>query len=184
MTVAELQTLVLARLESQTSSPTFNSIASAQWTRWADDKIPGIVQFFYEQGRFDVIEQLILIDQSVSLTSGIGTLSGLTDFEFMLAVKVSSSKTECKIISALDFAKWDSSSFLTTPRSERPICTIANGQIRIKPTTVTSPAYCDHTKAHPSLTGSQKTLFKTAANEMLVEEVYQLALESLQNLEY
>lgn len=188
MTVTELTTFVLARLESETSSPTFNSINSDQWTRWADDKIPGIVQYFIEQKRFDIIEPLLALDTAVTISSGSGPLSGITDFGQAIAFKVTSAKIECRLLTdPSEFAKWDSSSFLTTPREERPIAIIMSDKVHIKPSSVSNPSdplgYLDYVKIHPSLTGSQETLFKTPADELLVEQVYQLALESLQLLE-
>ena len=274
MTLAQLKTQVLSRLEPLTSAPTYNAIHNDQYQRWADEKIPVLVTEFAKAGRLEPIEGLVVkdasvtltagngplpfdyflplsvsvtsalfpcvivthvdfdawedtytgeektihdnvlrtknIDTSVTITSGIGTLP--TDFYKETAIKVTSAKIQCAILDEAGFAGWDSSSFVTTPRSERPVAMVKNSKVYIKPTTLATPVYLDYIAKHPialianssvyikpttsatpanltyikkhdALTGAQETLFNEEGDAMLIELVYQEALKALEIME-
>ncbi len=179
MNLAGLKTQVLSKLEPLTSAPTYNAIHDDQWQRWANEKIPVVISALLKAQRLDALQKLLTPDTSITLTSGIGTLP--SDFFLKSSLTIGTSRLQVLLLNEPDdFWRWDSSNFITTPRSERPIGIIMNDKVYVKPTTLSGPAYLTYIKNHPALTGSQVTLFNEEGDEPFIELVFQQALDALE----
>ena len=183
MTLAQLKTQVLSRLEPLTSAPTYNAIHNDQYQRWADEKIPVVVTEFVKAGRIEAIQGLIVPDISVTITSGIGAFS-FSDYFLPLSLTVTSARVQVQLLTAPDeFYRWDSGSFVVTPRTARPVGIIMNSTVYVKPTNLATPAYLTYIKNHNPLFDAQETLFNDEGDAMLIELVYQEASKALEIME-
>ena len=181
MTLAQLKTQVLSKLEPMTSAPAYNAIHDDQWQRWADEKIMVIVGMLFNAKKIGSLQLLIVPDTSVGLTAGVGVLP--QDFFKALSLTTGNTRTQATLYeNPDDFLLWDSASFLTTPSAQFPVGTIMNQGVYVKPIATTT-CYLTYIKNHPALTGAQATLFDKEGDEPLVEEVYQTALKSLEVME-
>lgn len=185
--LATLKTRVKSRLEPETSAPTYNSIHDDQWARWATSLAQEVVAFFYEKDKKQ-IQALLTINKSLTVTSGVASLAGVTDFALVENFKVTSSKLKVELLNDRSYAWWDSTNFISTPTANKPIGLVAADKVNIKPTTDKSSnaitqGYLDYFKKHPDIDASNGTLFSAIADDMLEDKMFDRALEATEDVE-
>jgi len=179
--LATINSRVYARLAADLSSPSYSKIHANSIATFANELTAKVIWFFVEKKDLAPIQALLVIDESVSLTAGIGTLP--TDYEAPGGVKVSSSKLRAKLYATAEaFNMWDSSNFIVTPTTRKPIAFVANGKLYVKPTSYTV-AYLDYIKTHPTLTGAVTTSFSTVGDTILVSLIVARCFDFLEEYE-
>ena len=169
ISISTIRTRVFSRLAADLSSPTYSQIHNNNITTWANELTAIVSRKLAEMGVSGELQGLITIGSSIALNaSGIGTLP--SDYETHTNGKVLVSGNRKSLFRLYDdpakFAKWDSSNFVVTPTTRKPVALIANGQIRVKPTTITT-AYLDYVIQHPTL-ASNNTKYGKMGDAMLV----------------
>ncbi len=185
-TLAILTRNVKSRLEPESSAPTFNSIHSDQWARWATVLAQEVVAVFYEKDKKH-IQVLLTLNKSLAVSSGVASLTGVTDFAWVENFKVTSSKYKVELLDDRSFAWWDSANFVSTPTANRPIGLVTADKILVKPTTDTggsaiTAGYVDYFKKHPDIDSSNGTLFSAIADKVLEDLMFKRALEAIEDL--
>lgn len=181
-TLADIEDRVLARLAADMATPSYSKINSNNITEFANDRLAKIVHFLASSKLVGDLQALVEMSDSIALSAaGVGALA--SDFEYHLAVKIDTARTRAKVYLDPDkFAKWDSSNFILTPTSRKPIALIAGGNVRVKPIS-SSTAYVDYAKTHPTLGAAQDTEFSAYADGLLVILVYSDCLAFLEEFE-
>ena len=179
--LAAINSRVYARLAADMSSPTYSKIHANNIATFANELTAKVIWFFVEKKDLAPIQALLAIDESIALTTGIGALP--TDYEAPAGVKVSSSKLRAKLYLTADaFNLWDSSNFIVTPTTRKPIAFVADGNLYVKPTSYTV-AYLDYIKTHPTLTGAVTTSFSTVGDTILVSLIVARCFDFLEEYE-
>jgi hypothetical protein len=169
---ATLTTRVFSRLAADLAAPVYSQIDDANITIWADELTPIVSKKLTELGVSGELQALVTIGSTIALSgAGIGSLP--SDYETHLTAKVLVGSNRKRLFRLYDnpskFALWDSTNYVLTPTTRKPVGLIANGQIRIKPTTITT-AYLDYVIQHPTIV-SNNTKYGKMGDTMLVGAV-------------
>jgi len=169
---ATLTSRVFSRLAADLAAPVYSQIDDANIDVWANELTPIVSLALAKLDIPGELQALTTIGSSISLNaSGIGTLP--TDYETHLTAKVlvgSNQKRLYRLYSdPAKFAQWDSTNFVLTPTTRKPVGLIANGQIRIKPITIAT-AYLDYVIQHPDI-ASNNTKYGKLGDTILVGAV-------------
>ena len=177
-TLANIKLDVYSRLAADMATPAYADIHEDNITKWADNLIPLVIS------ALDPSEYPALITAagSVALTTGSGSVPA--DYQKVLAVKATfaAGTYSAKLEKDMEnFNSWDSSNFLTTPTTRKPVSVVVNGTVKVKPTSATY-ALMDYVKTHPAMSGSD-TLFSTMGDFLLVELIVSRAFFFLEEPE-
>jgi len=180
ISLATIEDRVLARLAADMATPSYAKIHSNNITAFANEAIHKVVWHYINKFIETKIESVLQPIQalqklaSLTLATGTGDVALPTDFEFATSVVVTptaSTTRQAKIYYDADgFRKWDSSNFLRTPNAKFIVALIENGKLYVKPlatSTTYKTALMDYIKTHPTLSGSQATVFDSNADAML-----------------
>lgn len=166
-TLAVLKTRFYTRLRADQASPAASDVDvdDTSLTTWFNEALSEVIHALKNPAYF---QELLQKDSSLTFAGGYEDLP--TDFEILVSATAGTGKIKCWPIDITEFNGYDSGNFLTTPKTSRPIVTLANGRIYIKPTSYTS-GYLDYIKKHPDLSGSQDTVWANIADNLIVEKV-------------
>ena len=172
ISISTLRTRVFSRLAADLASPTYSQIDNANITLWANELTAIISQKLADMKKVDELQGLLVIGTSIALNaSGIGSLPA--DYEASVTVKVLVGSNRKRLFrlykDASKFAQWDSTNFVLTPTTRKPVGLIASNQLRVKPVSL-STAYIDYVKEHPDL-ASNNTIYEQLGDTMLVGAV-------------
>ena len=169
ISISTIRTRVFSRLAADLAVPVYSQIDDDNITIWADELTPIISKRLSKLGIPGELQSLVTIGSTIALSgAGIGSLPG--DYETHLTAKVLVGSVRKRLFRLYDdpakFAQWDSSNYVLTPITRKPVGLIANGQIRIKPTSINT-AYLDYIIQHPAL-ASNNTEYGKMGDTMLV----------------
>jgi len=163
MTLTTLRTRVKTRIRADLATPTVADLHDTSITTWANEKKAEVIHLLK-----DAIHFPSLMVRGTALTFSSGQASFPSDYEIAQSVRVGSSDRRCRLFWDPDpFNRFDSSNFVVTPSSDRPLALIAD-KIYIKPTSFTS-GKLDYAKKHPDIASDQDTLFDELGDNVLVE---------------
>jgi len=163
-TLANIKLDVYSRLAADMATPAYADIHEDNITKWADNLIP-LVTTILDPSNFP---SLIKYGGSVALTAGSGNVP--SDYQKALTVRATfaAGTYSTMLGDTEEFNRWDSSNFILTPTTRRPVSVIVDGTVKVKPTSATY-ALIDYIKTHPALSGSQDTLFNDIGDFTLVQ---------------
>jgi len=181
MTLANLQYAVKSRLAPDESSPAYTALHNDNITRWANEKTSEVILALEPQ------HYQALIEDSESLTvftqSGPNAVSALpSNYVKYISIRVSINSVlrDCFVFeNPKEFNRYDSRNFILTPVTTKPIAKIMDGLVYVRPNTITS-GDMDYVKAHPTLSGSQSTVFDDVGDNLLIKLVVEEAMKILE----
>lgn len=107
-TLTTLKERVYTRLRAENASPSVNNIHVDSIERWANEKLSTVIE--YLRPKPEHLQQLRVVDQTVAISSGSGSLPA--DFAFPLAVRVGSDLVRAILMDSHDqFASYDDFNF-------------------------------------------------------------------------
>lgn len=169
ISISTIRTRVFSRLAADLASPTYSQIHNNNITIWANELTAEVTKKLAEMSADGELQALTTIGTSIALSgAGIGSLPAT--FAAALTVKVLVGTTQKSVFRLYQdpakFAKWDSSNFVLTPTTRKPVALVANGNLRIKPTSINT-AYLDFAIQHPDL-ASNNTKYQINGDAMLI----------------
>jgi hypothetical protein len=169
MTLAALQAAVLRRLDPEGSTPSYSAVHNDTIKQIAQEKTDEVILALEPQHYQALIEDGSTLTFT---TSGANAVSALpSDYVKYVSVRVtiSSILKRCFVFDNPDeYNRYDSRNFILTPVDEKPICKIMDGFVYVRPNDITS-GDMDYVKEHPTLSGSQDTVFDSVGDTMLIK---------------
>jgi hypothetical protein len=149
------------------ATPAVNDLHNTSITEFANQHTADVIRILKDVVHYPSLHN---IDTALTFASGYASLP--SDYLLATAVKVTTTspavtKKRCRLFfKHQDFARMDSSNFILTPNQERPVALVAD-KIYIKPTTLTA-GFLDYIEKHPTISGSQGTVFDVMGDNILV----------------
>ena len=180
MTLANLQYAVKSRLAPDESSPAYTALHNDNITRWANEKTSEVILALEPQ------HYQALIDDGAALSfslSGLDRKAALpSDYLKYVSIRVTigTGLKDCFVFEhPKEYNRYDSRNFVLTPVTTKPIAKIMDGYIYVRPNTVTA-GDIDYVKNHPTLSGSQDTLFSSVGDDLLIKLIVEEAMKVME----
>lgn len=179
MTLANLKLAVYSRLAPSMGTPAYGGVAEDNITRWVNESTSDVVKALAP------VHYQALLEHNTSLTlteSGLDRVASLpADYMMPISLRVGSSYKRCHIFEDPDdYNRWDSSNFIYTPSSSKPISKIMDGMVFVRPVTGITQGLLDYVKEHPTISDSQPTVFSDIGDKLLIDLVVDRAMKTLE----
>jgi len=166
---ATIYTRVKTRIRADLATPLVDDLHDNSINTWAQEKCAQVIELLDHNVHFP---SLFVPSESLTFTtSNTDRRANLpSTYQRPVALRVtgtSASNRKTRILeTSEDFRRFDSSNFLLTPTENRPIAFIGS-HVFVLPTTLTTGRF-DYIKAHPTIDGSNGTVFDELGDEMLI----------------
>jgi len=178
LSVANFTDRLARSIRADLASPGASNIGldTGTVTAWLNEEWPKALQFLLDGGKKDTIHELFKPAYTININAS--TLATLPSDYFkwenisVNTVNTKHNAKQCLVFdNAVDFKRFNSSNWLTSPQDNRPVARIADGTIYVYPASTYASKYLflDYYANHPTFSGSQDSEFGALGDKVLLE---------------